>query len=231
MRTSAITGSIGPPSGPVAWRIVVADPDLASAPSRHRAADFFRVTPDDLRVVPAHAATPVRTIVVVPSFRRPGVDNLGGGRGRTGNLEQVLAVGRVWTVDELLARQKSVRPVLRTCGQPIGPRQGRYSHARPHNVVDSQHIGRERGWCGSGRPLAKAPPLCAAGSGQDDQNPDRLPHASIDAHEWTFVDSGQASPAPKCSFCISFREHSAGLRWQHRPGALGPSRAVHLERS
>lgn len=173
----AIVGLIGPPADPVAGRIVVADPDLASSPSRHCASRFFRVTPDDLRVVPAHAATSVRNVVVVSGFRRPRVDNLRRRCGPTGNLEQVLAVGRVWTVDELLARQESVRPVLRTCGQPIGPRQWRHSHARPHSVVDSEHVARERGMGASGWPLAKVPPLCAAGSGEHDQKPDRLSHA------------------------------------------------------
>src|ERR1035437_40923 len=170
--------SIGPPAGPVAGRVVVADPDLAPTPARHGALHFFSVTPDDLRVVPAHAATSVRSIVVVSRFRRPRADNLRGRCGGTGNLEQVLAVGRVWTVDKLLARQERVRPVLRTCGQPIGPLQGRHSDARPTGVVASQHVARERGWCGSGWPLAKVPPLCAAGSGEQDQEPGRLPHAS-----------------------------------------------------
>ncbi len=169
---------VGPPTDPVAGRIVVADPDLAPAPSSHGASHFLRVTPDDLRVVPAHAAASVRTVVVVSRFRRPRVNNLRGRCGRTGNLEQVLAVGGVWTVDELLARQESVRPVLRTCGQPIGPPQRRRPHARPHSVVASEHVARKGRWCGSGWPLAKVPPLCAAGSGKNDQEPDCLPHTS-----------------------------------------------------
>ncbi len=185
----AITGLIGPPAGPVAWRIVVADPDLAFSPSRHCAAHLFRVTPDDLRVVPAHAATSVRSVVVVSRFSRPRLDNLRGRCGRTGDLEQVLAEGRVWTVDELLARQESVRPVLRTCGQPIGPCQWRHRHARPHSVVASEHVARERGWCESRWPLAKVTPLCAAGSGEHDQKPDRLSHTSIDARGRAFVHS------------------------------------------
>src|SRR5512141_3103385 len=52
VREARAGNSIGPPADPVAWRIVVADPDLASWPSRHGASHFFRVTPDDLRVVP-----------------------------------------------------------------------------------------------------------------------------------------------------------------------------------
>ncbi len=180
---SIVTGSVGPPADPVARWIVVTDPDLASSPSRHRAAHFFRVTPDDLRVVPAHPATPVRNVVVVSRFRRPRVDNLRGRCGRTGNLVQVLAVGRVWAMDELPARQESVRPVLRTCGQPLGPRHGRHSHARPLSVVERQHVARERGWRASAGLFDKIRPLCAPGSGEHDQKPNRLSHTSIDAHE------------------------------------------------
>jgi hypothetical protein len=45
-------------------------------------------------------------------------------------------------MDELPARQESVRPVLRTCGQPVGPHQWRHSHARPHGVVASEPVAR-----------------------------------------------------------------------------------------
>jgi hypothetical protein len=179
----AIPDLIGPPSGPVAGRIVVADPDLASSPSRHCASHFFRVAPDNLRVVSAHAPAFVRNVVVVSRFRRPRTDNLRRRCGRTVNLVQVLAVGRLWTMHELPARQEMVCPVLRACGQPIGPRQRRHPHARPHGVVDSEHVARERGCCGSTWPFTKVLPLCAADSVEDDQKPDRLPHASMGAHE------------------------------------------------
>jgi len=69
---------IGPLADPVAWRIVVANPNLASSASRHCAAHFFGGTPDDLCVVPANAATSVRVVVVVPGFRGPPVDHLRG---------------------------------------------------------------------------------------------------------------------------------------------------------
>ncbi len=86
-----------------------------------------------------------------------------------------------------MTRQESVRPVLRTRSQPVGPRQRRHSHARPHGVVESEHVTRERGGCASGKPLTKMPPLWAPGPGEHDQKPNRLRHAFMDGHKGTFV--------------------------------------------
>ena len=69
---------IGPLADPVAWRIVVANPNLTSFASRHCAAHFFGGAPDDLRVVPANAAASVRVVVVIPGFRGPRVDHMRG---------------------------------------------------------------------------------------------------------------------------------------------------------
>src|ERR1035437_4321350 len=80
---------------------------------------------------------------------------------------------------ELLARQESVGPVLRTCGQPIGPRQRSHSHPLPHSVVGGERAARQGRWCDGLSPLAKAPPLRATGSGKHDQKPGRVSHASI----------------------------------------------------
>jgi len=51
----------------------------------------------------------------------------------------------------------------------------------------------------TGPPLAKAPPLCAAGSGKHDQKPERVSHASIrvvdctvDEADWDRVSAGAA---------------------------------------
>ena len=52
-----VTPSIRPLPLPIPRRIVFAHPYLAPAASRHRASHFFRIAPDNLRVVPAHAAT------------------------------------------------------------------------------------------------------------------------------------------------------------------------------
>src|SRR5450759_2842296 len=92
---------------------------------------------------------------------------------------RVLAVGRVRAVAELLARQESVGPVLRTCGQPIGPSQRRQFHPRSHSVVGGERTTRQGRWRDGLSPLAKAPPLRATGSGKHDQKPGRVSHASI----------------------------------------------------
>jgi hypothetical protein len=81
-------------------------------------------------------------------------------------------------VDELPVRQESVGPFLRTCGQPIGPRQRRHSHPRSHSVVCGEHAARQGGWRYSLSPLVRAPPVCA-GSGKHDQKPECVSHASI----------------------------------------------------
>jgi len=95
------------------------------------------------------------------------------GCGGAGNLEQVLAVGRTGTVDELPARQESVRPVLRTRGQAGGPGQWRHSHARPHGVVASQHVrAKERMIWQRAAPRQSAA-ICAAGAASMIRKPGR----------------------------------------------------------
>ena len=69
---------VRPLAGPVAGRIIVADPHLAPSASRLCASNFGGFGPDDLRVMPAHAATSVGAVVVVPGFRGPRVDHLRG---------------------------------------------------------------------------------------------------------------------------------------------------------
>ena len=82
-------------------------------------------------------------------------------------------------MDELLARQETVGPILRTCGQPIGPRQRSDFHPSSHGVVGGEHVACQRRWRDGLSPFAKTPPLRAAGSGKHDQKPERVSHASI----------------------------------------------------
>src|SRR5580658_349170 len=102
LSTFAIAPYIAEPTGlnliraladPVAGRIVVANPNLPSSAPRHCASHFFGVAPDDLRIMPAHAATSVRAVVVVPGFRGPRIHHLRGRCGCACDLEQVLAIG------------------------------------------------------------------------------------------------------------------------------------------
>ncbi len=122
-------------AGPVAGRIVVVHPDLASPASRHRAAHFFSATPDELGIVPAHAATLVRTVIVVAGFRGPRLHDVRGRCARRRSHIEILAVSGVRTMGELPASQQRAGPVLRTCRQPVGPRRGDVPPAPAQNCA------------------------------------------------------------------------------------------------
>src|SRR5678815_2227665 len=151
---------VRPLPNPVAGRIIVANPNLASSAACYGTSYLSGAGPHDLGVVPAHAMTPVRVVVVIPGFRRPGLDDLRGGCGPTGDRKQILAKGCVRAVGELPARQKSAGPLPRTRRQPIRPLQRSDPQARTHRVLGGEHLALQRG-----RALAEADPR------QQDQQP------------------------------------------------------------
>ena len=65
-------------SNPVARRSILAYPDFAVSAPGHRASHFFGIVPDNLRIMPANAATDVGIIVIVPDFAGPCFDYFGG---------------------------------------------------------------------------------------------------------------------------------------------------------
>jgi hypothetical protein len=105
-------GSVRPLAGPIARRIIIANPDLASVSARYGASHFFCVPPYDLRIVPAHAAAIIRAVVVALRFRGPIANYFTRRSGRTRDFEQVLAIVRIWSVEEIVAREQIVGPGL-----------------------------------------------------------------------------------------------------------------------
>jgi len=170
--------SIGPLAHPVAGRVIVAHPDLAPAAPRHAAAHLRRIPPHDLRVMPAHAAAFVSTVVETTRLFRPHFDDLRGRHASAPHFEQILAKGRVGVVDKLPASQQCTSPLPGGRGQSIGPFQRRHFDASPHRVMGCKQFGCRGG--GFTR-LSKASPLRMTRSGQQDENPNHESHCTEDA--------------------------------------------------
>src|SRR5512140_683096 len=103
---------IGPLGGPVAWRIVITNPNFACSASRYSATHLLGACPNDLCVMPANSAAAVRAVIIVLGIRGPLVDHLRRRCSRTSDLEQVFTVSRVRAMSELLTCQESIGPIL-----------------------------------------------------------------------------------------------------------------------
>src|ERR1022692_2308303 len=142
----------------VAGRVIVADPDFDPPAPRHRATDRngiapddlrivsaipFRsvgIAPDDLRIVSASPVTAVRPIVVIRRFGAPSPDHFMGTCRGAPDLEQVLAVGRLRPMGELLPRQQGVGPILGKFRQAVRPAERRQPYPRADGIVREQHF-------------------------------------------------------------------------------------------
>ena len=126
---------IWPLPHPIAGRIIFANQNLASAARATPHPTSLVGRPNDLCVMPTYAPASVRSIVVVLRFFGPRVDHLIGRCGSARDLEQVLAVGRIRAVNELLARQ-ACRPSLASL-----PRADRTTREEPVSHVPAPCYG------------------------------------------------------------------------------------------
>src|ERR1017187_6966186 len=124
----------------VAGRVIVADPDFDPPAPRHRATDRNGIAPDDLRIVSASPVTAVRPIVVIRRFGAPSPDHFMGTCRGAPDLEQVLAVGRLRPMGELLPRRQGVGPILGKFRQAVRPAERRQPYPRADGIVREQHF-------------------------------------------------------------------------------------------
>src|SRR5436190_4324384 len=87
------SSSVRPLADVVARRIVIANPYFSASAAGGCASHPLGVAPHDLRIVPAHPAACVRTVLIVSRFRSPIVHHFRGRGTGSGNLKKILSVG------------------------------------------------------------------------------------------------------------------------------------------
>jgi len=103
---------VRPLANPVARRVVVADPDFATVLASHGASYFPCATPDYLRVVSAHAAADIGTIVILTRLRNPIAYYLGWGGMSARNLKNVFTEVGIGAMVEPVLSHQLASPVL-----------------------------------------------------------------------------------------------------------------------
>jgi hypothetical protein len=104
---------------PVAWRVVVADPDFAARIAGDGAAYFVSAAPNDLGVMATDARTGVGAVGVVAGFRGPIANNFGRQGSAASDLKEIFAKSRMRAMIKLLLLQQTVGPLLSAGGQAI----------------------------------------------------------------------------------------------------------------
>ena len=119
----------------IARRIIIANPYFGAAAAGGGTPYPQGVAPDDLGIVATHAAAGVRAVFIVSGFRGPIVHNLRWSGPGAGNLKQILSVGRLAAMEELLVRRQIAGPLLREDGEAFGPDERWNVHAPANCVV------------------------------------------------------------------------------------------------